>query len=98
MKSFLHRFSPLALLAAALAPTARAQQPASQPAPSAAQPAAPPEQTRAKDIDDLVAANRILVDQGVLDAYGHVSIRVPGAPKHFLLARSVAPELVTAAD
>jgi len=68
MKSFLHRFSPLALLASALAPAARAQQPAPQPTPSAAQPAASPEQARAKAIDDLVAANRILVDQGVLDA------------------------------
>jgi len=91
MKSFLHRFSPLALMAAALVAPARAQQPA-------AQPAASPEQARAKAIDDLVAANRILADQGVLDAYGHVSIRVPGDPKHFLLARSVAPELVTPAD
>jgi HCOMODA/2-hydroxy-3-carboxy-muconic semialdehyde decarboxylase len=98
MKSFLHRLSPLALMAAALAPAARGQQPAPQPAAPAAQPAASPEQARAKAIDDLVAANRILADQAVLDAYGHVSIRVPGDPKHFLLARSVAPELVTAAD
>ena len=49
-------------------------------------------------IDDLVAANRILAREQVLDAYGHVSVRRPGMPNRFLLARSVAPELVTTAD
>ncbi len=49
-------------------------------------------------IEDLVAANRILVDQGVLDGYGHVSVRHDRAPDRYLMARSVAPELVTAAD
>ncbi len=49
-------------------------------------------------LGDLVAANRILAAQQVLDAYGHVSIRHPGDPKRFLLSRSRAPELVTAQD
>jgi HCOMODA/2-hydroxy-3-carboxy-muconic semialdehyde decarboxylase len=49
-------------------------------------------------IDDLVAANRILVDQGVLDGYGHVSVRRPADPQRYLMSRSIAPELVTAAD
>ena len=49
-------------------------------------------------VDDLVAANRILVDQGVLDGYGHVSVRHPADPQRFLMSRSLAPELVTAAD
>jgi ribulose-5-phosphate 4-epimerase/fuculose-1-phosphate aldolase len=49
-------------------------------------------------IEDLVAANRILVDQGVLDGYGHVSMRHPKDPNRYLMARSVAPELVTADD
>jgi HCOMODA/2-hydroxy-3-carboxy-muconic semialdehyde decarboxylase len=49
-------------------------------------------------IDDLVAANRVLVDQGVLDGYGHVSVRHPADPQRYLMARSIAPELVTAAD
>jgi len=49
-------------------------------------------------IEDLVAANRILADQGVLDGYGHVSMRHPGNPERYLLSRSLAPELVTAAD
>ncbi|TMQ20739.1 MAG: class II aldolase/adducin family protein [Candidatus Rokuibacteriota bacterium] len=49
-------------------------------------------------IDDLVAANRILADQGVVDGYGHVSVRHPGDPQRYLMSRSLAPELVTAAD
>ena len=49
-------------------------------------------------IDDLVAANRILAMQGVLDAYGHVSVRTGGKDGHFLISRSLAPELVTAKD
>lgn len=49
-------------------------------------------------IQDLVAANRILADQGVLDGYGHVSVRHPGHPERYLLSRSLAPELVTAED
>jgi len=49
-------------------------------------------------IEDLVAANRILVNEGVLDAYGHVSIRHPGNPDRYLLSRSLAPVLVTADD
>jgi ribulose-5-phosphate 4-epimerase/fuculose-1-phosphate aldolase len=49
-------------------------------------------------VDDLVAANRILADQGVLDGFGHVSARHDKDPGRFLLARSMAPALVTAAD
>jgi ribulose-5-phosphate 4-epimerase/fuculose-1-phosphate aldolase len=51
-----------------------------------------------KLLDDLVAANRILVDQGVLDGYGHVSVRHDRDPNRYLMSRSLAPELVTAAD
>lgn len=49
-------------------------------------------------IDDLVAANRILASERVLDAFGHVSVRHPRSADRFLLGRSVAPALVTAAD
>ena len=49
-------------------------------------------------IEDLVAANRILSDQGVVDGFGHVSARHPEEPRRFLLARSMAPGLVTADD
>lgn len=49
-------------------------------------------------IADLAIANHILYDQGVLDAFGHVSARHDKAPERFLLARNMAPALVTAAD
>jgi HCOMODA/2-hydroxy-3-carboxy-muconic semialdehyde decarboxylase len=47
---------------------------------------------------ELAIANRILVDQGVLDAFGHVSVRHPARADHFLLARNMAPASVTADD
>jgi ribulose-5-phosphate 4-epimerase/fuculose-1-phosphate aldolase len=49
-------------------------------------------------IDDLVTANHILASEGILDVYGHVSVRDPANPNHFFLSRSQAPGLVTAAD
>jgi ribulose-5-phosphate 4-epimerase/fuculose-1-phosphate aldolase len=49
-------------------------------------------------IADLVTANHILFDQGVLDAFGHVSARHDADPGRFLLARNMAPGLVTAED
>ena len=47
---------------------------------------------------DLAAASRILVDQHVFDAAGHVSARHPEDPNRFLMSRSLAPESVTADD
>ena len=47
---------------------------------------------------DLVIANRILAHENVVDAYGHVSVRHPHDPKRYLLARSLAPEMVQQAD
>ena len=49
-------------------------------------------------IEELVAANHILANIGVLDAYGHVSVRDDRNPNHFLLARHMAAGLVTADD
>ena len=51
-------------------------------------------------LTELALSYRILVNQGVLDAYGHVSIRHPKDPNRFLMARSgeVAPAYVTASD
>jgi ribulose-5-phosphate 4-epimerase/fuculose-1-phosphate aldolase len=49
-------------------------------------------------IEDLVAANHVLVDQGVLDGWGHVSVRHPRDPNRYLLSRSRAPELVSTDD
>jgi ribulose-5-phosphate 4-epimerase/fuculose-1-phosphate aldolase len=66
----------------------------------AARPAATPSSSSANAelIDDLVAANRILAAEGVLDGFGHVSARHDKDPGRFLLARSMAPALVGAAD
>jgi ribulose-5-phosphate 4-epimerase/fuculose-1-phosphate aldolase len=47
---------------------------------------------------DLVIGNRILAHQNVVDAYGHISVRHPSNPEHFLLSRSRSPELVVEAD
>jgi ribulose-5-phosphate 4-epimerase/fuculose-1-phosphate aldolase len=49
-------------------------------------------------IEDLVAANHILAAESVVDGYGHVSVRHDKDPSRYLIARSVAPELVTAED
>jgi HCOMODA/2-hydroxy-3-carboxy-muconic semialdehyde decarboxylase len=49
-------------------------------------------------IDELVIANHILSNEGVLDAYGHVSVRDAQNPGHFFLARHMAAGLVTARD
>ena len=49
-------------------------------------------------IDDLVTANLILFNEGVLDSFGHVSVRNPHNRDHFFLARNMAPGLVTKED
>ena len=49
-------------------------------------------------ITELVIANRILANEDVVDAYGHVSIRNPEAPDRFFLAHSKSPALVDADD
>ena len=48
--------------------------------------------------EEVARANRILANEGVLDAFGHVSIRHPGDPQRYLLSRSRAPELVEPGD
>src|SRR6202521_4729069 len=49
-------------------------------------------------VRDLVVANRILASENVVDAYGHVSVRHPTRPDRFLIAASLAPELVGETD
>jgi ribulose-5-phosphate 4-epimerase/fuculose-1-phosphate aldolase len=49
-------------------------------------------------IRELVDANHILFDQGVVDGFGHVSVRHPDRNDRFLLTRSMAPALVTEGD
>ncbi|MBV9191363.1 MAG: class II aldolase/adducin family protein [Betaproteobacteria bacterium] len=49
-------------------------------------------------LEDLVAAYRILAEHGVIDAYGHVSMRSADNPKRYFIARSIAPEIVQVED
>jgi ribulose-5-phosphate 4-epimerase/fuculose-1-phosphate aldolase len=47
---------------------------------------------------DLVLANHILVNEAVLDGFGHISVRDASNPNQFFIARSMAPGLVTLED
>jgi len=76
-----------ALVALSIASVAAAQTP-----PASAGPPDP------QLVEDLVAANRILADQGLLDGWGHVSVRHNRDPNRYLMARGVAAQLVTAKD
>jgi ribulose-5-phosphate 4-epimerase/fuculose-1-phosphate aldolase len=49
-------------------------------------------------LEDLVAANRTLAALEIVDGYGHVSVRHDKDPNRYLIARSIAPELVGAGD
>src|SRR5579863_3535172 len=73
------------LAVSALVSTLAAQTPAADPASKA-------------QIDELVLANRILSNEGVLDAYGHVSVRSARNPNHFFLSQHIPAGTVTAAD
>ena len=62
---------------------------------SAQAPVAP---SRQAVIDELVVANHILANEGVVDGYGHVSVRNPANPNRYFLASAGAPALVTPAE
>jgi ribulose-5-phosphate 4-epimerase/fuculose-1-phosphate aldolase len=47
---------------------------------------------------ELALANRIIAHEGVLDGFGHVSVRHPHDPHRYLLARSRSPELIEPGD
>jgi ribulose-5-phosphate 4-epimerase/fuculose-1-phosphate aldolase len=47
---------------------------------------------------DLAAASRILAAQGVVDGFGHVSMRDPVSPQRYWMSRALAPALVTPGD
>jgi ribulose-5-phosphate 4-epimerase/fuculose-1-phosphate aldolase len=49
-------------------------------------------------LEDLVIANRILAHEGVVDGFGHVSLRHPDRPDRFFMSRSRSPEVVTLDD
>jgi len=49
-------------------------------------------------LDELVTANRILAREEVVDSFGHISVRHPDNPQHFLLSRARAPDLIEKDD
>jgi ribulose-5-phosphate 4-epimerase/fuculose-1-phosphate aldolase len=51
--------------------------------------------TLAEFLRELALANRIAANEGVLDTFGHVSMRHPDNPRRFFLSRSSAPDMVT---
>src|SRR5579864_2108872 len=62
-----------------------------------------PENAAAADTDesriaDLITAYRICVNEGVLDSFGHISVRSVANPNHFYVPRASAPALITRAD
>jgi ribulose-5-phosphate 4-epimerase/fuculose-1-phosphate aldolase len=61
-------------------------------------PSEDPGTSRNELIDDLVTANHILFREGIVDAFGHVTVRDPTNPAHYLMARSLQPPFVGKAD
>jgi ribulose-5-phosphate 4-epimerase/fuculose-1-phosphate aldolase len=80
------------MLALCVAASLRGPAMAQQAAPVSAGPA------DAKLIEDLVAASRILADHGLLDGWGHISVRHDKDPNRYLMSRGLSAELVTAKD
>jgi ribulose-5-phosphate 4-epimerase/fuculose-1-phosphate aldolase len=60
--------------------------------------AAPNAQIDPQQLEDLVYAGRILADQGILDGFGHVSVREDNNPDRFIMPRSLAAASVTRKD
>ena len=81
-----------ALFALSCAVLGAARALAGQQVPASAGPGAP------DLIDDLITANRVLAREGVVDAFGHVSVRHNLNPNRFFMSRSLAPGLVTPDD
>jgi len=49
-------------------------------------------------IEELVTGNRILAREGVVDSFGHISVRHPDNPQRYLLSRSRAPDCIEKDD
>ena len=49
-------------------------------------------------LDELVTANRILAHEGIVDAYGHISLRHPENPDRYFLSRARTPQCVERSD
>lgn len=61
-------------------------------------PADSPDPKMKAAVAELVSANHILAQEGIIPTYGHISMRSPLDPGRILIARSLAPGLVTAKD
>ena len=53
---------------------------------------------RKKIFEELVTATKILLNEGILDTFGHISARDPADPNYFFLAQKLAPSLITVDD
>src|SRR5262249_26959955 len=49
-------------------------------------------------LEELVTANRVLANEGIVDSFGHVSARHPDRPDHYLMSRARAPERIEKDD
>jgi HCOMODA/2-hydroxy-3-carboxy-muconic semialdehyde decarboxylase len=49
-------------------------------------------------LEELVTANRILATEGIVDSFGHISVRHPERPQHYLLSRARAPDCIEVED
>ncbi|TGV86593.1 class II aldolase/adducin family protein, partial [Mesorhizobium sp. M2D.F.Ca.ET.145.01.1.1] len=48
-----------------------------------------------KVFEELVTATKILLNEGIMDTFGHISARDPKDPESFFLAQKLAPSLIT---
>lgn len=94
MGTIRRRIAALAFVAATAFALVGAGLAHADPAPSGPDPAAAKKQV----VQDLVDAYHILFREGIIDAFGHVTARDPTNPSHYLMARSVQPPFVAAAD
>src|SRR5690349_21031739 len=53
---------------------------------------------RRKVFEELVTATKILLNEGIMDTFGHISARDPEDPASFFLAQKLAPSLITVDD
>ncbi|NIN36222.1 MAG: class II aldolase/adducin family protein, partial [Gammaproteobacteria bacterium] len=51
-----------------------------------------------ESLEELVTANHILASEGVVDSFGHISIRHPENPDRYILSCSRAPECIKVDD
>jgi ribulose-5-phosphate 4-epimerase/fuculose-1-phosphate aldolase len=57
-----------------------------------------PADTNEARIEDLITASHILANEGILDSFGHVTVRSATDPGHFFMPRAMPPGLVSRAD